>query len=235
MELGATAGEREPASDVQQPVAKPLGLGLGQLPVEDERLGPDDQVVREHHDLQPHLVELKLLERELGQAVSLSSRIRWIRSSTCACWRWRHSSTATSASGWSVRIAWKRHPSWSVNDACAPGADGNALIDIGPQINQRLLDHQLDACVCAPDATLLEPVVLPSTTPDGLPAPGLRFGEPRTIALLACLCSHQHLFAGLTNKTCARCPPRCAAYSGHARKFRELYLGGVVKRRRSAS
>jgi len=76
----------------------------------------------------------------------------------------------------------------------------NALIDIGHQINQRLLDHQLDACACAPDATLLERVVLPSTH-DGLPAPGLRFGEPRTMALLACLCSYQHLFAGLTNRS----------------------------------
>ena len=77
----------------------------------------------------------------------------------------------------------------------------NKLIDIGHQINQRLLDHQLDACACAPDATLLERVVLPSTTPDGLPAPGLRFGEPRTMVLLACLCSYQHLLAGLTNRS----------------------------------
>ncbi len=77
----------------------------------------------------------------------------------------------------------------------------DALIDIGHQINQRLLDHQLDACACAPDATLLERVVLPSTTPDGLPAPGLRFGDPRTMALLACLCSYQHLIVGLTNRT----------------------------------
>jgi hypothetical protein len=68
VELRAAAGEREPASDVQQPVAQPFGLGLGQLPVEDERLGPDDQVVREQHDLQPHLVERELLERELRQA-----------------------------------------------------------------------------------------------------------------------------------------------------------------------
>jgi len=77
----------------------------------------------------------------------------------------------------------------------------NALIDIGHQINQRLIAHQLDACACAPDATLLERVVLPSTTTDGLPAPGLRFGEPRTMALLACLCAYQHLFAGLTNRS----------------------------------
>ena len=75
------------------------------------------------------------------------------------------------------------------------------LISVGHDINQRLLDHQLDACACAPDATLLERVVLPSRTHDGLPAPGLRFGEPRTMALLACLCSYQHLFAGLTNRT----------------------------------
>ena len=76
----------------------------------------------------------------------------------------------------------------------------DALIDIGHEINQRLLDHQLDACACAPDATLLERVVLPSTH-DGLPAPGLRFGEPRTMALLACLCSYQHLIVGLTNRS----------------------------------
>ena len=43
-------------------------------------------------------------------------------------------------------------------------------------------------------------VVLPSIE-DGLPAPGLRFGEPRTMALLACLCCFQHLFAGLTNRS----------------------------------
>jgi hypothetical protein len=67
VELRAPSGEREPPGDVQQPVAQPLGLGLGQVSVEHERLGPDDQVVREHHDLQPHLVQSELLERELGK------------------------------------------------------------------------------------------------------------------------------------------------------------------------
>jgi hypothetical protein len=75
-----------------------------------------------------------------------------------------------------------------------------ALVQIGHHVNQRFLDHQLQACQCAPDATTLQRVVLPSTH-DGLPAPGLRFGEPRTMALLACLCSFQHLFAGLTNRS----------------------------------
>ena len=75
-----------------------------------------------------------------------------------------------------------------------------ALVQVGHQVNQRFLDHQLQACQCAPDATTLPRVVLPSIE-DGLPAPGLRFGEPRTMALLACLCCFQHLFAGLTNRS----------------------------------
>jgi hypothetical protein len=79
-------------------------------------------------------------------------------------------------------------------------ANWNALLNIGHRINERLLQHQLDACQCAPDATTLQRVVLPSKH-DGLPAPGLRFGEPRTMALLACLCCFEHLFAGLTNRS----------------------------------
>jgi hypothetical protein len=42
---------------------------------------------------------------------------------------------------------------------------------------------------------------------DGQPAPALHFGDPRVIALLACLCSFQHLFAGLTNRTPRRGRP----------------------------
>jgi hypothetical protein len=75
-----------------------------------------------------------------------------------------------------------------------------ALVQIGHHTNARLLLHQLQACQCAPDATTLARVVLPSTE-DGLPAPGLRFGEPRTMTLLACLCSFRHLIEGLTNRT----------------------------------
>jgi hypothetical protein len=76
----------------------------------------------------------------------------------------------------------------------------DALVQIGHRINGRLLTHQLDACQCAPDATTLQRVVLPSIE-NGLPAPGLRFGEPRTMALLACLCCYRHVFAGLTNRS----------------------------------
>jgi hypothetical protein len=33
------------------------------------------------------------------------------------------------------------------------------------------------------------------------PAPGLRFGDPRAMALLACLCHYEHLFNRLTNRS----------------------------------
>ncbi len=67
-QLRVTAVKCESVGDVQQPEAQPLGLGVGELAVEQQRLGPDEQVVREHDDLQPHLVERERLKRELRQA-----------------------------------------------------------------------------------------------------------------------------------------------------------------------
>jgi hypothetical protein len=75
-----------------------------------------------------------------------------------------------------------------------------ALTRIGREVNERLMSAQLAACDCAPDPTTLHQVVSPSTH-DGLPAPALRFGEQRVMALLSSLCSYRHLFAGLTNKS----------------------------------
>jgi hypothetical protein len=58
----------------------------------------------------------------------------------------------------------------------------DALVRVGHNVNQRLLDAQLQACACAPDAVTLERVVLPASH-DGSPAHGLRFGDPRVMAL----------------------------------------------------
>lgn len=80
-------------------------------------------------------------------------------------------------------------------------ANWQALLQLGHEINERLLDAQLQACACAPDATTLARVVLPSRDPDGLPAPALRFGDPRVQALLGALCAFQHLLEGVTNRS----------------------------------
>jgi hypothetical protein len=75
-----------------------------------------------------------------------------------------------------------------------------ALLEIGHAVNDRLLTQELAACPCAPDPTALARIVLPSIH-DGQPAPGLRFGDPRVMALLLCLCHFEHLFRGLTNRS----------------------------------
>ncbi len=46
----------------------------------------------------------------------------------------------------------------------------------------------------------LAQVTRPSTTPDGLHAPGMRFGDPRVMAVLAALLGFCHLAAGFTNQ-----------------------------------
>ena len=86
---------------------------------------------------------------------------------------------------------------FGVNRTLSPDT-WTALLALGHDINARLMAAQLQACRCAPDPAALQAVVLPSTH-DGLPAPGLRFGDPRVMALLACLCHWSHLFNGLTN------------------------------------
>jgi hypothetical protein len=53
----------------------------------------------------------------------------------------------------------------------------DALVQIGHQINERLLGAQLEACQCAPDAQTLERLVLPSTD-NGLPAPACASATP---------------------------------------------------------
>lgn len=80
-------------------------------------------------------------------------------------------------------------------------ANWQALVQVGQQINERLLDAQLEACACAPDAATLERVVLPSRDQQGQPAPALRFGDPRVQALLSSLCCFSHLFDGVSNKS----------------------------------
>ncbi len=80
-------------------------------------------------------------------------------------------------------------------------ANWQALVHVGHDINDRLLDAQLQACACAPDAATLERVVLPSRDQHGQPAPALRFGDPRVQALLASLCSFSHLLEGVSNRS----------------------------------
>lgn len=73
-----------------------------------------------------------------------------------------------------------------------------ALRRVGDQINTRFLAALGEGIADAPDAATLAAIVSP-TTHHGQRAPGLRFGEPRVMALLASIASFEHVTRGLTN------------------------------------
>jgi hypothetical protein len=73
------------------------------------------------------------------------------------------------------------------------------LRDIGRGINDRLLELERRTQRCAPAASVFEDLVLP-TGEAGSRAPGLRFGDPRVVALFAALCDFRWLCADLRNR-----------------------------------
>jgi len=75
------------------------------------------------------------------------------------------------------------------------------LQQLGRQINRRLLDAQHVSFACTLSAQSLERLVLPTVNPDGQPAPALRLGQPRVMALLNALTSFAHIPQGLTNRS----------------------------------
>jgi hypothetical protein len=74
-----------------------------------------------------------------------------------------------------------------------------ALRRLGAEVNARFLAALGEGQPGLPDPATLESVVLPSIH-DGQRAPGLRFGDPRTMALLASIASFAHVIGGPTNK-----------------------------------
>ncbi|MDQ4132007.1 MAG: hypothetical protein M3179_02120 [Actinomycetota bacterium] len=75
-----------------------------------------------------------------------------------------------------------------------------ALRRLGAETNARFLAAIGEGQGGLPDPATLESVVLP-TTHDGQRASGLRFGEPRVMALLGSLAAFAHVIGGLTNRS----------------------------------
>ncbi|MDQ1411801.1 MAG: hypothetical protein QOE07_389 [Acidimicrobiaceae bacterium] len=79
-------------------------------------------------------------------------------------------------------------------------ANWRTLRRLGADTNTRFLAALGEGQPGLPDPATLESVVLPSVH-DGQRAPGLRFGEPRTTALLASVAAFAHVIGGLTNRS----------------------------------
>jgi hypothetical protein len=71
---------------------------------------------------------------------------------------------------------------------------------VGTDTNARFLAALGEGQSSLPDPATLEAVVLP-TTHHGQRAPGLRFGEPRTMALIGTVNAFAHVIGGLTNRS----------------------------------
>jgi len=73
------------------------------------------------------------------------------------------------------------------------------LRTLGQRMNTRLLQIERTAHDCGLAAGQLADLILPGRTPDGQPAPGLKFGQPRVTALLGALCLFACTPEGITN------------------------------------
>lgn len=108
-----------------------------------------------------------------------------------------------------------------------------ALRRIGADTNARFLAALGEGQAGLPDPAILESLVMP-TVHDGQRAPGLRFGDPRVMALLSSIAAFAHVMGGLTNRTLrehmtARWTPD---YSTNQATYdlRRLRLKGLIER-----
>lgn len=76
----------------------------------------------------------------------------------------------------------------------------NALRAVGNAANRRLCEAEAQDALPAPDVHTLQEVSRPSQTREGLYSPGLRFADPRVMAVLATLVGFCHLIAGVRNQ-----------------------------------
>lgn len=78
------------------------------------------------------------------------------------------------------------------------------LQQIGRQINRRLLEVERVSQNCGLSADGIQRVVQPTVSEDGQKAPGLRFGNPRVMALMLTLSLFTHLINGFRNQDLRR-------------------------------
>ena len=76
----------------------------------------------------------------------------------------------------------------------------DALRAVGEDANRRLLDAESTDAMPAPDVATFERVTQPSTNEDGFYSSGLRFGDPRVMAVLVSILAFCFVAGGFTNR-----------------------------------
>ena len=78
--------------------------------------------------------------------------------------------------------------------------NGYALWAVGESVNRRLCDAEAADARPAPDVLTFQEVSQPSKTAEGLHSSGLRFGDPRVMAVFSSLVAFSCLVAGFDNR-----------------------------------
>ena len=112
------------------------------------------------------------------------------------------------------------------------------LQKIGRQINRRLLEVERVSHNSGMSGDSIQRVVQPAVTEDGQKAPGLKFGQPRVMALLLALTMFHHLIDGFRNRDLRQqvadlLGVTLAEYTTHQMTYdlRRLRLKGLIYRR----
>src|ERR1022692_1193632 len=112
------------------------------------------------------------------------------------------------------------------------------LQKIGRQINRRLLEVERVSHNSGMSGDSIQRVVQPAVTADGQKAPGLKFGQPRVMALLLALTMFHHLIDGFRNRDLRQqvadlLGVTLAEYTTHQMTYdlRRLRLKGLIYRR----
>lgn len=118
------------------------------------------------------------------------------------------------------------------------GENWRALRAVGESANRRLLDVEAQDAMPAPDVVTFDLVTRPSTTEDGQYAPGMHFGDPRVMALLAALVGFCYLVDGFTNRSLSarvsRFLGRCYSARQATYDLRRLRRKGLILRQHGA-
>jgi len=112
------------------------------------------------------------------------------------------------------------------------------LQQLGRHINHRLLELERVSQNCGLSADSIQRVVQPTVTDDGQKAPGLKFGDPRVMALMLALTLFTHLLDGFRNQDLRQTvsdllAPHAPSYGTTQATYdlRRLRRKGIVSRR----
>jgi hypothetical protein len=114
----------------------------------------------------------------------------------------------------------------------------HALRAVGESANRRLCDVETQDAMPAPDVVTFDLVTRPSTTEQGHYAPGLRFGDPRVMAVFTALVGFCYLVDGFTNRSFSARVSRCLGCGYSARQgtydLRRLRRKGLIAKHHGA-